>query len=335
VNIGIFGLGYVGVTTAACLAAEGHNILGVDPQQEKVKLINDGVSPIIEEQIGEMIEEQVAAGRLKATSDFKSVLDFSDLIIICVGTPSRKDGSLDNSFIRTVSEQIGEYLKNIKYCDNLFHAVKVTFANEVGQFCHLHNINSQNVMDIFCQDRKLNISDKYLKPGFAFGGSCLPKDLRAFLSIAKSNNITVPMLSNTLNSNRHQIQRALEIILQLNVDKIMMHGLAFKSGTDDLRESPYVELAEKLLGKGKDLSIHDDKVNMSRLIGENKSYIEEKLPHLSKLLDEDSPADMELIILCHAMSEDAVDGFVQAGKKILDLTGRYSNSDIKNIYCVV
>jgi GDP-mannose 6-dehydrogenase len=211
----------------------------------------------------------------------------------------------------------------VKYCDNIFHALKVTFANEIGSFCRAESIDSREVMDIFCHDTKLNLSPKYLRPGFAFGGSCLPKDLRAFLFAARRSDLTVPMLSNILTSNKEQIERAAEEILQNNKRRVGLWGLAFKPGTDDLRESPLVTLAELLSGKGVDLKIYDEFVQVGRLVGGNKAFIEQTLPHLARLL---VPAksdldDCELIVLGHPIDRQIVVDWLGEGKTIYDLTG--------------
>jgi len=420
-KISVFGLGYVGVVTAACFAREGHTLVGVDVAPAKVDLVNRGHTPIIEEQIGEMVAEAVAQKRLQATTDTVAAVAETDLAIVCVGTPSRADGALDQRHIEQVMQQIGaalrtrtrpfyvvvrstmvpgtmrglvlpvlekasgrkagegyevaihpEFLREgtsvydfynppkivvgervsgagqpvlalygekfvaprvacsletaemVKYCDNLFHAVKVTFGNEVGQLCQALGVDSQQVMEIFCSDTKLNISPKYLRPGFAFGGSCLPKDLRALLSVARGLHVSLPMFEGVLPSNRQQIDRAATAILGLGARTAGFYGLAFKSGTDDLRESPFVELAERLLGKGMSLRVFDEHVRVARLVGGNRSYIEEKLPHLAKLLVEqpESLGECDLIVLCHQAPVEHVRQWLQAGRKIYDLTGR-------------
>ena len=419
-KISVFGLGYVGIVTAACLAEEGHEIIGVDIAEAKLDLINSGKSPIIEEKIGDLVGRAVAAGRLRATDSAREAVAASEMAIICVGTPSRNNGALDQSYVEQVVGEIGECLRNrtehftvvmrstmvpgtmaglvlpaiektsgrpagagyevvfhpeflregssvydfyhppkivvgetrqgaskalmslygekfeaprivcdvrvaemVKYCDNLFHAVKVTFANEVGQYCHAFGVDSQEVMDIFCQDRKLNISPRYLKPGFAFGGSCLPKDMRAFLAVAKERDLDLPMLQNVIPSNLSQIERTLRIILETGAKSIGFHGVAFKEGTDDLRESPYIELAERLMGKGKSLVFYDEMVQISRLVGRNRSYIESRFPHLAKLVTDDSGALLgcELILVCHKPKAEVVKTWKENGKCVLDLTG--------------
>jgi GDP-mannose 6-dehydrogenase len=413
-------MGYVGVVTASCFAQDGHDVTGVDPSLQKVALINDGQSPIVEEGISELVKCGVESSRLRAVSDGMDVLGYVDIAIICVGTPSQHDGSLDHSFVLKVCKEIGsgirgrsspillifrstmvpgsmrtlvipaleqacgasqgtlfravfhpEFLREgssvkdfynppkivvgadsaeaadlvfalypseysapritcgievaemVKYTDNLFHAVKITFANEIGQFCHSHRINSQQVMQIFCQDTKLNLSPYYLKPGFAFGGSCLPKDLRAFLAEASRMTLTLPMLQGVLPSNRHQLERVLALIITRNPKRVGFYGLAFKQGTDDLRESPYVELAERLMGKGKELVFFDKDVHVSRLVGRNKSYIENAFPHLSRVLVDDITAldSCDLLLTCHRPDCSRVSHWKSLGIALLDLTG--------------
>ena len=419
-KISVFGLGYVGAVTAACLAKEGHTVIGVDVAEGKVDLINAGQSPLLEEGISELIADEVKAGRLSATTDIEKAVHGSDMALVCVGTPSQPNGSLDDRYIRQVIGEIGELIakrdspflivvrstvtpgtmtdlvipilesttgrpagdgydvafhpeflregssiadfyappkivvgervsgsgdavlelygehivaprivcelpvaETVKYCDNLFHALKITFANEIGLMCKSLGIDGISAMEIFCQDRKLNISNKYLMPGFAFGGSCLPKDLRAFTALAQSQDIKLPMLESLLPSNVLQIEYAINEILETGAKKVGFHGLAFKKGTDDLRESPYVELAERLLGKGKDLVFYDELVHDSRLIGGNKAYVQQKLPHLADLLTND-PEDLiesELILICHQPSEKLVSEWRQKEIGVIDLTG--------------
>jgi GDP-mannose 6-dehydrogenase len=379
-KLSIFGLGYVGCVSAACFAKEGHDVIGVDVSATKVAIINEGESPIVESGIGDLIKSMVASGRLRATTDTDDAIGNSDVTLICVGTPSNPNGSLDLTYVKRVCEQIGERLKTkshrhvvvvrstmlpgsisevvipaleyssgkkigsdftvcinpeflregtslkdfyappftligvddeesaetvrslyasidaplystsvktaemIKYVCNCFHALKVSFANEIGNICKALSVDSHEVMDIFCQDTKLNLSPYYLKPGFAFGGSCLPKDLRAINYKAKQLDVEVPVLSSILRSNKLQIDRAIEMILATNKKRIGVLGFSFKAGTDDLRESPMVTLIETLIGKGYELSIYDRDVSLARLFGANKEYIERQIPHISQLM---------------------------------------------------
>ena len=433
-KISVFGLGYVGVVTSVCFAAEGHEVIGVDVAPKKVDLLNEGISPIVEERIGDLLDECVKSGRLRATLSVSEAIASSDLCIVCVGTPSSADGALELGYVAKVISEIAEELQSredtftvvvrstivpgtmenlvvptlceklgdgfgekvkvlfhpeflregssvydfynppkivigernqgdselllslypekfdaprivcevavaemVKYCDNLYHALKVTFANEVGIFAHAHGIDSAQVMDIFCQDTKLNISSKYMRPGFAFGGSCLPKDLRAFLAVANQRGLSLPMLSSVIPSNVGQIERVLQLILDNDFSSVGFYGLAFKAGTDDLRESPYVELAERLLGKGKLLSVYDPNVQIARLTGKNKSVIDQKFPHLASCLVDtaDVLVQNDLVILCHNAEETFVRNLLDQGKQVVDLTGGFSQSEMPGITPVV
>jgi GDP-mannose 6-dehydrogenase len=379
-KITIFGLGYVGTVSAGCLAASGHKVIGVDPMQTKVDLINRGRSPIIEEDISEMIEAAVADGRLHATDDVAQAIKDTELSFVCVGTPSQFNGNLDLRYVERVCEQIGEALaeKNewhtvvirstilpgtmrqivipalerssgksagtdfgvchnpeflregsavkdfhcppktvigeldqtsgellaelyagipgpvirtdlrtaemVKYSDNCWHALKIGFANEIGNLCKSFDIDGHEVMKIFCQDQKLNISAAYLVPGFAFGGSCLPKDLRALSYRAKIHDLELPILNSVLPSNEKQIARGLQMIMDKGHKRVGLLGFSFKAGTDDLRESPVIEIAERLLGKGYDLRLYDKNVSIASLVGANRDFILNRIPHISKLM---------------------------------------------------
>ena len=381
-RVSIFGLGYVGSVSAASFAADGHEVVGVDVNPDKVAAVNSGRSPIVEPGLDTLLESGVAAHRLRATTSTAEAVAETDLSLICVGTPSRKNGSLDLKYLTRVCEQIGEALKNkdtyhvvvvrstvlpgtthgqviptleahsgkkygegfgvsvnpeflregtalkdfqhppltlvghnhasdaaptralydrieaplyttsirvaemMKYTSNAWHAVKVVFANEIGNLCKRVGIDSHEVMDIFCRDEKLNISAYYLKPGFAFGGSCLPKDVRALQYRAREADLDMPLINSVLGSNQLQIRHALEQIVETGKKRIGILGFSFKAGTDDLRESPMVILGEALLGKGYELCIYDRNVSMARLMGANKEYIEQQIPHLSRHLCE-------------------------------------------------
>ena len=378
-KISVMGLGYVGAVSAGCLAKEGHDVIGVDPQQAKVDLINAGKTPIIEKDIGEIIREQVEAGRLVATTDVMAAVQATDLSLICVGTPSLGNGHIDLKFVRRVCEQIGkglpdhrghtvvvrstlvpgtmrtvviptleqssglkagrdfglcinpEFLREgtavhdyfhppktvigelgagsgdvvaklyghmpcplirtdyetaemVKYADNTWHALKVGFANEIGNLCKALGLDSHKLMEIFCQDTKLNLSPYYLKPGFAFGGSCLPKDVRALAYKAKMLDVNVPIINAILPSNQEQIERGIRAVTEKGSRKVGILGFSFKAGTDDLRESPMVELVERLIGKGYDLKVYDSNVRMAAIHGANREYILNHIPHISKLM---------------------------------------------------
>jgi GDP-mannose 6-dehydrogenase len=256
-----------------------------------------------------------------------SIKDFYDPPKIVVG--ERAPGAADpllalyTGFTAPVFRVSFEAAEMVKYCDNIFHALKITFANEIGQFCHALGVDSREVMEIFCSDTKLNLSPKYLRPGFAFGGSCLPKDLRAFLHAARRLDVATPMLAAVLPSNKAQIERVLEEILRTGARRVGFWGLAFKPGTDDLRESPLVALAELLGGKGIELKIHDEFVQVTRLIGGNKAFIEQTLPHLARLLVT-NPAELnpcELIVVGHPVEAKTLANWLEQGKKVYDLTG--------------
>jgi GDP-mannose 6-dehydrogenase len=379
-SISVFGLGYVGCVSAACFAKEGHTVIGVDVNPGKVDMIRAGKATIVEMGIGELVAEMAASGRLQATTDVAEAVRDTSVSLICVGTPSRANGSLDLSYVERVCEQIGTALKAkrgrhtvvirstvlpgtihglvvpalertsgkragtdfgvcgnpeflregtsirdfydppftlvgaddaetgrtvaalydgiespvhivpvrtaemVKYACNCFHGLKVAFANEIGNVCKEAGVDSHEVMKIFCEDRKLNISPYYLRPGFAFGGSCLPKDLRALIYKARSLDVDVPVLAATLDSNRKQIEKAFDLVLATGKKRVGVLGLSFKAGTDDLRESPMVSLIEMLIGKGVQLAIYDPYVTSSRLMGANREYIEREIPHIWELM---------------------------------------------------
>jgi GDP-mannose 6-dehydrogenase len=380
VRVAVFGLGYVGTVSAAAFANLGHQVVGVDSNADKVELIQHGATPVVEPGLAELIATERSAGRLRATTDGERAVAESELSLICVGTPSRDNGSLSTDAVERVSATIGrglrgtssrhtvvlrstslpgtaeevvgaivasesglepgagfglamnpEFLREgsslddffvpsktvigeldgrsgaplvelyadiaaplhrvplrvaemVKYADNAFHAVKIGFANEIGTVCRALGVDSHAVMDVFLSDTKLNISRAYLRPGFSFGGSCLPKDLRALVYAARREDLELPLLANVLVSNERHLQRTLDVIVASGRRKVGLVGLSFKPGTDDLRESPLVELAERLLGKGFELMIFDPVVSYSQLVGANREYVEAHLPHLSKLL---------------------------------------------------
>lgn len=386
-RVAVFGLGYVGSVSAACLASRGHSVVGVDVRAEKVDMLNQGQSPVVEDRLGELVAAQVAAARLCATTDSVRAIAQSDIALVCVGTPSAANGSLSTGSLERVSDEIGsalaghrgrytvvvrstmlpmtseqivlprlqiasgmrvgedfglavnpEFLREgssvsdffdppkvvigqfddasgdavadlyaglpgpvfrvpmavaemIKYTDNSFHALKAGFANEIGAICKALGLDTHAVMEIFTSDTKLNISPAYLRPGFAFGGSCLPKDLRALVHRARREDVPVPILESVGPSNEGQIDRAFKIIEATGKRRVGLLGLAFKPGTDDLRESPLVALAERLLGRGFELLIHDPQVAVSRLLGANRAYVEQRIPHLSRFIA-DSPDEV-------------------------------------------
>ncbi|KAB2886804.1 MAG: nucleotide sugar dehydrogenase [Albidovulum sp.] len=385
-KIAVFGMGYVGVVSAACLARDGHEVTGVDPQPAKVQIVNSGKAPIIEMNVSELIEEAVASGRLRATTSAAEAVVATDLSLVCVGTPSRKNGSLDTSAVERVCEEIGaaiaakgrphtvvirstilpgtmrgvvipaferalgdrtgallrlannpEFLREstavhdydnppktvvgsddpgvaqavmelytalpgpkfatrlevaemVKYADNSWHATKVAFANEIGNIAQAVGVDSWEVMDIFCQDTKLNISSYYMKPGFAFGGSCLPKDVRALTFKGRDLDLDLPLLNALIPTNEAQVARAVEMVADIGIRNIAFLGISFKSETDDLRESPQVTLVERLIGKGFNLRIYDKNVHLARLLGANRAFIESVIPHIGEILSDDMDA---------------------------------------------
>ncbi len=379
-QISVFGLGYVGCVTAACLAKAGHDVIGVDTNPEKVAMINGGIAPLMEPGLEALLKEVVGSKKLQATTSASDAMRATDMCLISVGTPSSKNGQLDVTALKVVGDQIGlalhgrkkpftiivrstvlpgtteqillpaiiggageafrpylrlvfnpEFMREgtsledfkrppftvvgcesaetadllkqmyagvegpfvhtsirtaemVKYVSNAYHALKVCFANEIADICRALGPDPHDVMRIFAMDKKLNISDAYLKPGFAFGGSCLPKDVRALVYAAHTNDISVPMLGALLPSNQNQIRTVLEQIMDTRKKKVGLVGLSFKKDTDDLRESPMVTLVETLIGKGYDIRILDRNVSIARLMGANRKYIETEIPHIASLM---------------------------------------------------
>jgi GDP-mannose 6-dehydrogenase len=399
VKINIYGLGYVGSVSAACLAADGHEILGIDIDRMKVESINRGVSPVVEPGLSELIRRGVASNKLRATAE--TIAD-ADISIVCVGTPSNENGSLGLHHISRATEQIGDFLRTrgayhvvcirstvlpgtvgthvipileqhsqkkagrdfgvcmnpeflregssirdyhcppftiigeldsrsgdvveelysrqsapivrtklavaemVKYAGNAFHALKIVFSNEIGNLCKRLGIDGTEVMEVFCRDQKLNLSSAYLQPGFAFGGSCLPKDLRALLYKAKELDLEPPVLRSILMSNTNQVEEAYRLIRRTGKKKIAILGLSFKPGTDDLRESPMVALIEILIGKGHEVAIYDPDVALARLHGSNRVYIDRTIPHIASLMKEAIDTaidDSEVVVVAKRSSE--------------------------------
>ena len=418
-RISVFGLGYVGVVSAACLARDGHTVIGVDPNATKVGLINAGQTPIIEAEVDGLVAEAVAAGRLRAHQDAAAAVGDSHISLVCVGTPSQSNGSLDLRYVRAVCEEIGhaigskddyhvvimrstmlpgsmldvvlpaleaasgktagkdfgvainpEFLREgsavfdyrnppktvigcsdertgqivsdlyrslpgpmvltdlktaemVKYVDNVWHALKVGFANEVGNVAKALGVDGHRVMDIFCLDTKLNLSPYYLKPGFAFGGSCLPKDVRAFTYKARTLDVGVPILDSILPSNQLQVRRGFELVASKGGRKIGVLGFSFKAGTDDLRESPMVELIERLIGKGYELRVYDRNVNLAKLVGANRDYILNRIPHIAALMVDsmnDAMSGADIIVIGNGDPEfREVPGRLEPGQTVVDL----------------
>ena len=387
-KISIFGLGYVGAVSLACLTRDGHEVIGVDIDATKLDLIMAGKTPVVEEGMVDLMAAAAASGRVAVTTDAQRAVLESEISLVCVGTPSAANGSQDQGAILRLAEEMGraiagksaphivvlrstlvpgtveevlrpiiekhsgkkdgegfflcfqpEFLREgssirdydkppftvvganhaypverlrelfgklpcrfietsvrsaemMKYCCNNFHALKITFANETARLCEALGVDPFEVMDLICQDHQLNISPAYLKPGFAFGGSCLPKDLRATTYLAKMHDVEIPMLAGIMQSNRNHLDLALRKLLALVKRRIGFVGLSFKTGTDDLRESPLVTLAEQLIGKGMQLTIYDPEVHLASLLGANRSFIERHLPHIGEMMR----ADLEGVI---------------------------------------
>ena len=380
-KVSIFGLGYVGAVTAGCLTKEGHIVVGVDVQTEKVESLASGVSPIVEPELDDLLAAAAKNGRLSATQNHEQAIAATDVSFVCVGTPSAETGELNLQYVRQVVGQIAdavcasgdshdlvlrstmlpgstqqiadelladllesgklrlffypEFLREgtavadfedpslvvvgtqdgsvfpadlsplfggdaqsvnwpsaemVKYACNAFHATKVTFANEIGRISKSMGVDSQSVMRLLCRDTRLNLSPYYLRPGNPFGGSCLPKDVRALAHEGRRGGMELPLVDSLLSSNEAHLANLIEQTKRLAKGRVALLGLSFKSDTDDLRESPMVELAQHLLGRGFELSIYDPQLNLAKLIGTNKRAIDEKMPHLASVLTTDLAA---------------------------------------------
>ena len=398
-RVSVFGIGYVGAVISACLCDSAHEVIAVDKDPIKVTCLNEGRAPIVEKDLDLLISQYAQKGTLKATMDAQDAIDQSDISLICVGTPSLPDGSLDLKYVETVCGEIGAAIKNknsfhtvvlrstmlpgsaidickpilekssgktagidfgfgnnpeflregsaiedynnppkivvgandkksaniimslydnidaprviteiniaegVKYTDNAWHAMKIGFANEIGNILSDCGLDSHKVMDIFCLDTKLNISKAYLKPGFAFGGSCLPKDVHAIRAKGREKGLETPIFDSLMTANDNQIMRAFEKIKQSGAKNIALLGLSFKAGTDDLRESPLVTLAEQLLSHDFNVKIYDPNVyNARQTQGSNQNYISETMAHISKYLvqtADELKEDADLFIIGH------------------------------------
>jgi GDP-mannose 6-dehydrogenase len=427
VKVAVFGLGYVGTVSAACLASRGHAVCGVDIDATKVEMIADGRSPVLEPGLDDLVGEAVASGALRTSMSASEALDGADVSLVCVGTPSSPNGGTDLGYVLRAVEDIGETLSKappasgfhsvvirstvppgtvegsvrpaldarlsgsdvafgtamcpeflregsgiadffsppftvvgtadprvasamstlfeflddpvrivavsnaeaLKYACNAFHATKVSFANELARLFRLFGIDSREVMKLFCEDRSLNISASYLRPGFAFGGPCLPKDLRSLLHMARMNSVDLPLLSGTLSSNELTLTEVVDRVASGVGQTVALLGLSFKVSSDDLRESPNVRLAETLVGKGYAVRIHDPVVKPSQLIGTNRQYVESRLPHLQSFLADTAlealqGADVAVVSSSHP---SVVEALLKARPpRILDLVGRLGNA---------
>jgi GDP-mannose 6-dehydrogenase len=426
-RVAVFGLGYVGTVTAACLAANGHDVRGVDRDTVKVDLVSNGRSPVVEPGVDDLVRSGADSGALSATTKPIEALDGADVSLICVGTPSAANGAVDLSYLLNcvaevadcladqpadagfhalivrstvppgtvlgpvraiLEERLGplahrvgvgmcpEFLREgsgvadfadppftvlgttdprvqrtvealfafldrplrvvavetaegLKYACNAFHAAKVSFTNELSRLYRVLGVDARTVMEIFCEDDRLNISPSYLRPGFAFGGSCLPKDLRSLLHLARMNSIELPLLTGAMASNEHSIDEVVNRTVSSGGRKVALLGLSFKAQTDDLRESPNVRLAETLLGKGFELGIYDPIIQPSRLIGANRTYVEARLPHLHRLLAESPQAVLAGADVAIASTNQSavVDALLAASPKlVIDLDGRLGDA---------
>jgi GDP-mannose 6-dehydrogenase len=417
-TVSVFGLGYVGSVTAACLASVEHRVIGVDVSPAKVEALGAGRSPIVEARMSELLADGYQRGLLRATTDAAVAVRDSDISFVCVGTPSLRSGKLDLGYVERVVREIGAVLKQkkshhvivlrstvlpgtteslvipaveqasglrngvdfavcynpefmregsavadfhqppytilgaqnpkhlallrelystvpgpffetsiqvaemVKYVSNAFHALKVSFANEVGTLCQHLGVNTEAVTKIYTSDMKLNISPAYLSPGFAFGGSCLPKDLRALAYRAKELDLALPLLDSILRSNAVHVDRAVDAVLRTNKKKIAFLGLSFKAGTDDLRESPQVQVIKRLLGEGCQVKVWDRDVSLGRLAGSNRQYIEEVIPHIGSLLSsefEEVVQSGEVVIIATKVDKDRLAGCVSSKQVVIDL----------------
>ena len=416
--ISVFGMGYVGTVTAACLASKGFHVVGVDLNPAKAEALNSGRSPIVEPGVSELIAKAAADGLLSATSAPEQAVLATDLSFLCVGTPSLRNGKLDLGHVQRVCEEIGraltkketfhlvvlrstalpgtaeslvvpalekasgkklgtgfgvcvnpEFMREatavadfldpaitvigaadpehshilrevyswapgrvfetsfrsaemVKYSCNAWHAVKVAFANEMGTLAKALDVDAAAVTEIFLADTRLNVSPSYLRPGFAFGGSCLPKDLRAITYRAKEVDLRLPVLEAVLPSNHEHLDRAAEIILRTGKKRICMLGLSFKAATDDLRESPHVQLVKQLLGEGRQVRVWDDQVSLGRLIGSNRQYIEETIPHIGSLLSttkQEALADAEVVVIGTRVPPEELRLYLRPDHIVVDL----------------
>jgi len=411
-GVAVLGLGYVGCVTAACLARLGHRVMGVDRDEFKVKSVLAGEAPFYEPGLAQLVRQTVAAGRLSASTGIAEVLAETDVVLICVGTPSAKNGNLGLEQLRRVVEELAgllagrsrpltiavrstvypgtceevvmaplsscrqvsvvsnpEFLREgtavrdfmepsllvvggsdadgmkrvaglyaslpaepclvslrtaelIKYACNAYHAVKIAFANEIGTLAANLGIDGAEVMDTLCQDTELNISPAYLKPGFAFGGSCLPKDLRALVYRASRLDLKLPLLEAVLPSNERHLDRAFQILMDLPAQRLGFFGLAFKENTDDLRESPVVALLEQLIGKGRNVRVFDPQILPDRIYGSNQRYLLAAIPHIGRLFDsslEKMLAWADYIVIAQKPSPECGELIARCGLPVMDL----------------
>ena len=415
----VVGLGYVGSVCSACLADRGHDVVGVDTSEFKVDCIRRGESPIVERGLPDLIAGAVRAGRLTATTRIAEAMPGADIVLVCVGTPSAEDGSLDLGHVKRACAEVGSALRGgsrfvtvvmrstmlpgsvlgeltpvleqasggragsgfgvgynpeflregtavedffgadypilgagceraadalrrlydgiggelmatsiptaemLKYVNNSFHALKVAFANEFGRLCKREGVDSHEVMKLMRRDTKLNISGAYLSPGFAFGGSCLPKDLRAVNSRARRHDLDLPVLASIMRSNELHVADAVHLIERFRLRRLGFLGLSFKAGTDDLRESPILRVIGTLVGKGYDVRLHDPSIDMDRVLGANRRFVEDELPYLPERLKpslDDVLSHAEVVIIGNRSAEYRTIGpRIARGQVVVDL----------------
>jgi len=417
-DVSIFGLGYVGTVTSACLAKLGHRVIGVDTNRVKVGKVKRGESPIVEKDLDELLERAHSSHALSATTSCGEAVSKSEVSLVCVGTPGREDGAIELGYIKKVCREIGRALRTksgrhtvvvrstvlpgtvekelipllerssgrkvgarlgvvfnpeflregsavddffnppftviggegetakrvsrlyegveapliyttmrtaemVKYACNIFHALKVCFGNEIGRFCKSLQVDSHEVMRIFMKDKHLNISPAYLLPGFAYGGSCLGKDLRAVLVRSAELKVELPLFRGIERSNRAHIEQALSILTGLGRKKVGVLGLSFKSGTDDLRQSPIIPVIGALVGRGFEVQAYDRNIELSRMLGANLQVVENEIPYLASILGgslEEVVRWAEVIVIANKSSEFLeVVRRIGKGKTIVDL----------------
>jgi GDP-mannose 6-dehydrogenase len=415
----VVGLGYVGSVCAACLASRGHGVTGVDVSEFKVGAIEAGKSPIVENGLEALIGEARAKGLLRATTGIARAMPGAEIVLLCVGTPSAEDGSLDLGHVKRAAHEVGQALRlsgafttvvmrstmlpgsvereirpvleaasglvagrdfgvaynpeflregtavadffgaeltvvgaadersaravatlydqvggevvitplraaeMLKYVNNAYHALKVSFANEVGRWARIEGVDSHEVMRLFCRDTRLNLGPNYLKPGFAFGGSCLPKDLRALNSRARHHDLELPVIGSILPSNDQHVAEAIHLIERLKKRRVGVLGLSFKAETDDLRESPILRVVGALVGKGYSVLLHDPNIDMERVLGANRRFVEDEVPYLPERLRatvREVVEASEVVVVANASKEyRGVGGMLVPGQALVDL----------------
>lgn len=423
-NVSVFGIGYVGAVSAACIAQTQRHVIAVDPNMDKVNSIRSGSAPIFEPGLDALTAEVVRGGLLTATTSADDAISSSDLSLVCVGTPSRADGSLDTQYVELVAQEIGAALKAkietggtfhsvvmrstilpgtmksiviplleeasgyragvdfgvgyfpeflressaikdfhdpgavvfgasdattearlrelnahadveprvmdisaceaVKYANNIWHAIKICYANEIGNVCAAQGIDSHEVMNAVCADTRLNISPAYMKPGFAFGGSCLPKDMRAMRHRARDIDVATPLMDAAMEANERQLERAYEMVRTAGKKRVGFVGLSFKPGTDDLRESPLLDLAERLHGRGYHLKIYDTHVQDSSRKGVNTRYLNRRVPNMADMFvdsfdDLSASADTIVVGAVNGSRESLIRTLEAADKDVVDL----------------